>query len=121
MSKATPSFPCFLRRGPSASGLSPICPSALLSFFAMRTHRLVFVRRLREEKEALQARVAGLEATERERAASGDAQRAAVARQVKGMERLLLGKLGEVGGEVESRVEAMGQRYKLKLQVRCPD
>ena len=29
---------------------------------------------------------------------------------------MLLGKLGQVGEQVESRVESMGQRFKLKLQ-----
>lgn len=29
---------------------------------------------------------------------------------------MLLGKLGQVGEQVESRLESMGQRYKLKLQ-----
>jgi membrane protein involved in colicin uptake len=45
------------------------------------------VKRLQDEKATLQARVASLEAAERERAAADDAQRSAVARQVQNMER----------------------------------
>ena len=45
------------------------------------------MKRLQDEKAALQAQVATLEAAERERAASDDAQRSAVARQVHNMER----------------------------------
>ena len=45
------------------------------------------MKRLQDEKSALQAQVATLEAAERERAASDDAQRSAVARQVHNMER----------------------------------
>lgn len=45
------------------------------------------MKRLQDEKAAMQARVATLEAAERERAASNAAQRSAVARQVQNMER----------------------------------
>jgi len=45
------------------------------------------MKRLQDEKAALQARVDTLEAAERERAASDAAQRSAVARQVQNMEK----------------------------------
>lgn len=50
-------------------------------------HSQEAVKRLQDEKATLQARVSTLEAAERERAASDDAQRSAVARQVQNMER----------------------------------
>lgn len=50
-------------------------------------HSADTAKRLQEEKAALQARVSSLEAAERERASSDDAQRAAVMRQIQSTER----------------------------------
>ena len=55
---------------------------------------------LRKERADIAARCSKLELELRERASADDAQKRMVERQVKTMERLLLGKLGDVGNEV---------------------